>query len=188
MGPLPTSLGTCRAGPGKTSGSTVGCVSTSSQSPSLSLEGQGDFFSGQCLAPHLLPQTRGRSPNLSTLPSLLSQGQLKSQSCGGDVDVSPRSMSQQVIHTSSSSRSSEGVWTQQHCLGAPCGQRLPRLKEVEPEKGSLHRFLGETPCLSSQTPRLKGESEPSSTRALALRTRRVQTTAPWMRRRVQIRV
>lgn len=44
LGPLPTSLGTFRAGPRKTSGSTVGRVNTSSCSPSLSLESQGAFF------------------------------------------------------------------------------------------------------------------------------------------------
>lgn len=70
LGPLPTSLGTFGAAPGKTSGSTAGWVSTSSRSPSLSLEGQGDFFRGRCLAPHLLPHPGGRSPYLRILPSL----------------------------------------------------------------------------------------------------------------------
>lgn len=62
-------------------------------------------------------------------------------------------MSLQVIHTSSSSSSSEDAWIQRHCLGAPYGQRLPKLKEVEREKGSLNNFMGET---QTQTPQSYG--------------------------------
>lgn len=65
------------------------------------------------------------------------------------MDFSPRSMSRRVMQTSTSSSSSEDAWTQQHCLGAPCGPRLPRLQEVEAEKGRLHQFLGETGSLTS---------------------------------------
>lgn len=70
LGPLPTSLGTFRGGPGKTSGSIVNCESTSSHSSSLSLEGQEIFFRGHSLVPHLLPQMRGPSPHLKVRPSL----------------------------------------------------------------------------------------------------------------------
>lgn len=63
LGPLPTSLGTFRAGPGKTSGFTVGCVSTSSIHPPRASEGQGAFLRGR-LVPRLLPQMGGLSPYL----------------------------------------------------------------------------------------------------------------------------
>ena len=56
LGPLPTSPGTFRAGPGGTSGSILGCVSTSSHSPSPNLQGRGVFFHGNCLVASLLPQ------------------------------------------------------------------------------------------------------------------------------------
>lgn len=69
LGPLPTSLGTFRVGPGKTSGSIVNCVSTSSHSSSLSPEGQ-EIFRGRCLVLHLLPQMRSPSPHLKVYPSL----------------------------------------------------------------------------------------------------------------------
>lgn len=96
-------------------------------------------------------------------------------------------MSLQVIHTSASSGSREDAWTQQHCLGAPCGQRLPRLKEwTEETEASTGWWARHGPA--SQTPPLKRESEPPSTQALTQRTRRIQTTAPWTWRRVLIRV
>lgn len=72
-------------------------------------------------------------------------------------------MSLQVIHTSSSSSCSENAWIQQHCLGAPYGQRLPKLKEVELEKGNLHNFMAET---QSQTPQSYGGSQDPLTHRL----------------------
>lgn len=61
--PLPTSLGTFRAGPGKTSGSIVNSVSPSSHSSSLSLEGQAPS-SPPPTAPNERPLSSSKSVSL----------------------------------------------------------------------------------------------------------------------------
>lgn len=124
-GLCPRALGAFRAGPRKTSGSTAGCVSTSSHSPSLSLEGQRAFYRGHCPVPAAYPKREGFSPSLRPLPSLEVNRSVGKQA--GALGVRVTSPLDHV--PAGNSQGSKDALSQQHCLGAPYGRRSPRLKE-----------------------------------------------------------
>lgn len=179
-GLCPLALGAFRAGPRKASGSTAGCVSTSSQSPSTSLEGPPASFRGRCLVPASYPGREASLLVLRALSSLSSPGQLKSKpELWGACDVSLRSPSLQVIHAAT-----KMPWLHNTVWAPPMGRGCPGWtgwgSRMETCLVGRERGRGSP----QGCPSLTGESEPSRAQALRRRTRRIQASVPWAGRRV----